>query len=183
MKYIDLCTQLDERAVFARIGDAIHFEKAAAALTALSAERDALAVKIAEYEAHDGMHGAIVHAIRSLLNESNVPGAAFIDDHVANAIVQRDALTAQVAELTRERDEWRTAYHKTHEAFSDADAARDAAEAEVARLEGALRGLLSAVDAWAETPPRSDAEMEASFPVYAAAETARAALTEGTQDE
>ena len=54
---------------------------------------------------------------------------------------ERDALTAQVTELTRERDEWRTAYHKTHEAFSDADAARDAAEAKVARLDGALNNI------------------------------------------
>jgi hypothetical protein len=82
------------------------------------------------------------------------------------------ALTAQVAELTTDRDQWRVDCEEFR-------LERDSAEAKVARLEGALRGLLSAVDAWAETPPRSDAEMEASFPVYAAAETARAALTEG----
>jgi hypothetical protein len=119
--------------------------EAAATLTALIAETVALKAKIAEYEAHDGMHGAIVHAIRSLLNESNVPGAAFIDDHVANAIVQRDALAAQVAELTRERDEALSAARqqdKLREAtlgtLRSVSAALDAAEAKVARLEGAL---------------------------------------------
>ena len=70
-----------------------------------------------------------------------------------------------------------------YDAMVFAAARIDALEAKVARLEGALRGLLSAVDAWAETPPRSDAEMEASFPVYAAAETARAALTEGNDND
>jgi septal ring factor EnvC (AmiA/AmiB activator) len=89
------------------------------------------------------------------------------------------ALERKVAELTRERDNFANLYDETlswvTRCREQADRA-EAAEAKLARLEGALRGLLSAVDAWAETPPRSDAEMEASFPVYAAAETARAAL-------
>jgi hypothetical protein len=115
--------------------------EAAAALTALSAERDALAVKIAEYEAHDGMHGAIVHAIRLLLNEGNVPGAAFIDDHVANAIVQRDALTAQVAELTRDKAFWE---NRENEAVKRAEAA----EAKVADLTRERDALADGKDGW-----------------------------------
>jgi hypothetical protein len=92
---------------------------------------------------------------------------------------QNAALATQVAELTRQKQaialDALAASGQAQEAYE----AQLAAEAKVARLEGALRGLLSAVDAWAETPPRSDAEVAASFPVYAAAETARAALTEG----
>jgi hypothetical protein len=142
--------------------------EAAAALEAKDAENVALAAKIAEYEAHDGMHGAVVHAIRSLLNENNVPGAAFIDDHVANAIVQRDAFAAQVAELTRERDEARvtiaalkgevtaleiqlkSTLDREAESIRRHDARMDAAEATVASLKEqvkAMRGALRDIDA------------------------------------
>lgn len=55
--------------------------------------------KLEQYERHDGMEGAIVHAIRELLYSQNVPKASYIDDHVANAIIQRniaiDALKKQ----------------------------------------------------------------------------------------
>lgn len=46
--------------------------------------------KLDKYEERDGMDGAIVHTIREMLNSQNVPRAAYIDDHVANAIVQRN---------------------------------------------------------------------------------------------
>lgn len=46
--------------------------------------------KLDKYEECDGMDGAIVHTIREMLNSQNVPRAAYIDDHVANAIVQRN---------------------------------------------------------------------------------------------
>lgn len=49
-----------------------------------------LEAKLEKYEEHDGMDGAIVHAIREMLYSQNVPRAAYIDDHVANAIVQRN---------------------------------------------------------------------------------------------
>jgi hypothetical protein len=90
---------------------------------------------------------------------------------------EADALKAQVAELTRERDEWRTAYHKTHEAFSDADAARDAAEAKAARLEGALRDMISGYEEYDlpdGKPVLRPIENQSSW-----IQRARAALTEG----
>jgi hypothetical protein len=162
--------------------------KTAATLTALSAETVALKAKIAEYEAHDGMHGAIVHAIRSLLNEGNVPGAAFIDDHVANAIVQRDALAAQVAELARERDAladgkdgWKSSSDEYERLFRNA-------EAKVARLEEALRPFCffseddpeqTTQDAW-EMRYRSRFEDWIDFGDI---ENARAALTEGDTND
>lgn len=43
-----------------------------------------------------------LHAIRDLLRDQNVPEAAFIDDHVANAIVQRNQAEARNAELEAE---------------------------------------------------------------------------------
>lgn len=43
------------------------------------------------------LSGAAIVAIRELLNAHNVPQAAFIDDHVGNAIAQRNAAEAQAA--------------------------------------------------------------------------------------
>jgi hypothetical protein len=54
-----------------------------------------------KYEAKDGMDGAVVYAIRRLLNEANVPLAAFIDDHVLNAIIQRNVAEADNARLLK----------------------------------------------------------------------------------
>ena len=51
---------------------------------------EALKAKLEKYEERDGMDGAIVHTIREMLYAQNVPRAAYIDDHVANAIVQRN---------------------------------------------------------------------------------------------
>lgn len=42
------------------------------------------------------------YVIRELLNRHNVPAAAFVDDHVANAIAQRDAAEAALSEKERE---------------------------------------------------------------------------------
>ena len=65
-------------------------------IEALTAELDRVRDK---YEAKDGMDGAVVYAIRRLLNEANVPLAAFIDDHVVNAIIQRNMAEADNARL------------------------------------------------------------------------------------
>lgn len=58
------------------------------------AERDAA---VAKFEANDGIHGAACAMIRDLLNMSDVPKAAFIDDHVANAIVERNIARDELA--------------------------------------------------------------------------------------
>ncbi len=76
----------------------------------LIAERMAqLEAKATEWENNDDMQGGVVDAIRRVLNESGVPEAAFIDDHVMNAIAQRDRAIAdkeaaekRVAELGAE---------------------------------------------------------------------------------
>jgi hypothetical protein len=53
---------------------------------------------------HGGsMSSDAIHAVRELLDAHNVPAAAFIDDHVGNAIRQRDA-------ATEECDRWKRLY-------------------------------------------------------------------------
>lgn len=59
-----------------------------------------LEAKIEHYETYDGMEGAVVQAIRELLYENDVPTAAFIDDHVANAIIQRNIAEAKLKRFT-----------------------------------------------------------------------------------
>ena len=61
----------------------------------LRSRAEAAEAKVAKYEQRDGMDGAVVYAIRELLNAQNVPHASFIDDHVANAIRQRNAAEAK----------------------------------------------------------------------------------------
>lgn len=63
-------------------------------LQAVELERDEA---IAKWHAADGMEGAVSHAIRELMNHHNVPLSAFIDDHVANAIRQRNDAEASLA--------------------------------------------------------------------------------------
>lgn len=53
-------------------------------------EKAVAEAKVRMYEDRDGLDGAVVDAIRTLLKEQNVPFATFIDDHVANAICQRN---------------------------------------------------------------------------------------------
>lgn len=62
-----------------------------------------------DYEQKDGMDGAVVDAIREILNSQNVPKAAFIDDHVANAIVQRNVAEARLAKAVGALQEARKA--------------------------------------------------------------------------
>jgi len=57
----------------------------------------------------------VCHAIRKLLNTAEVPLAAFIDDHVGNAVAQRNIATARAESAERERDAavkagWKAAY-------------------------------------------------------------------------
>ena len=72
------------------IGDALLRE-----VERLRAENAALRQKISE--GIDGW-GA---AVRNVLETCDVPAAAFIDDHVANAIVQRDQARAELARQRR----------------------------------------------------------------------------------
>jgi hypothetical protein len=72
-------------------------------IEALTAELDRVRDK---YEAKDGMDGAVVYAIRRLLNEANVPLAAFIDDHVLNAIIQRNVAEAETRMTMAELADW-----------------------------------------------------------------------------
>ena len=65
-----------------------------------------LEAKIRTYEQRDGMDGAVVSAIRDLLNHHNVPKAAFIDDHVGNAIWQRNVAKAKLAKAVKALRGW-----------------------------------------------------------------------------
>jgi len=65
-------------------------------LAEITRQRDKIRAK---WEAADGMDGAVVHAIRDMLNAADVPARPFIDDHVAMAIAQRDEARARVQVL------------------------------------------------------------------------------------
>ena len=52
-----------------------------------------------ELKAHAALSDSAIAAIRELLKHHNVPTAAFIDDHVGNAIAQRDEANTTVAHL------------------------------------------------------------------------------------
>jgi hypothetical protein len=52
----------------------------------------------------DGLSSAAIAVIRELLTINNVPVAAFIDDHVGNAIVQRNQALERAERAERERD-------------------------------------------------------------------------------
>lgn len=88
-------------------------------IRALLDERDALREALAKAEGirdaaqfaarnGDSLSRDAIHAVREMLKGAGVPTAAFIDDHVGNAIVQRDqertraeAAEARVAELEK----------------------------------------------------------------------------------
>jgi len=78
-------------------------KEAADTISRLTADNEALRKErdeaIAKRESADGMDGAVVHAIREVLYAGEVPAAPFIDDHVGNAIVQRNQARARVTAL------------------------------------------------------------------------------------
>ncbi len=67
----------------------------------LTRKLEAAEAKVHSYELKDGMDGAVVDMIRNILNTQKVPQAAFIDDHVANAIVQRNKANNKVSMAVR----------------------------------------------------------------------------------
>src|SRR5690606_25340119 len=87
-------------------------ERAATALEALQREIAELReqVEVANFAARNGesLASDAIHEIRELIKAHDVPVATFIDDHVRNAIVQRnqerdraEAAEARVAELEK----------------------------------------------------------------------------------
>ncbi len=84
-------------------------KEAAMAITSLVFQREEA---IAKYHENDGMEGAVCSNIREMLNSQGVPLAAFIDDHVANAIVQRNILQRKVDALVKMISEAPT-YHNS----------------------------------------------------------------------
>ena len=57
-----------------------------------------LAGQLAEARGEADMANGAIHAVRETLAAGNVPTAAFVDDHVRNAIVQREAAEARLRE-------------------------------------------------------------------------------------
>lgn len=98
-------TNGEDMAYWANVYNAENCRKAASALTLQEAEIARLKHKIDKWELSDGMDGAVVDAIRQVLNVNKVPGAAFIDDHVGNAIVQRNQCEARAETAEQARDE------------------------------------------------------------------------------
>ena len=87
-------------------GDAVeHVLRGLASVVKKNAEADLLdrleaaESKAQRFENADGMDGAVVHQIRELLKFHNVPAATWIDDHVGNAIAERDAAQARIRAL------------------------------------------------------------------------------------
>lgn len=94
----------------------VTLSQAQSAIAAMRAERDEA---LAKWEKADGMDGAVVDAIRQLLHAQNVPLSAFIDDHVANAIRQRNDAQAQVLRLTEENKALRKDAERDNKIISD----------------------------------------------------------------
>lgn len=80
------------------------FMEAADAATVLNLlrERDEARKQVDGFRLSQSLDKDSAYVIRELLDRHNVPAAAFIDDHVANAIAQRDAAEAA---LSAEREE------------------------------------------------------------------------------
>lgn len=94
------------------------------AILALIRERDEAREQCDGYRLAQSLDKDSAYVIRELLNRHNVPPAAFIDDHVGNAVAQRDA----------------------------AEAALSAAREEVAKLTDALRYAGEAIDTGRSEP-------------------------------
>src|SRR5690606_40679524 len=81
-------------------------ERAATALEALQREIAELReqVEVANFAARNGesLASDAIHEIRELLKAHDVPVATFIDDHVRNAIVQRNQERDRAEDLTRQ---------------------------------------------------------------------------------
>lgn len=80
-----------------------------ARLQKAEAEKDA-----AEFAARNGrsLSEDSIHAIRELLNEAGVPRAAFIDDHVGNAVAQRNQEKDRADALAKQVEAYREALAK-----------------------------------------------------------------------
>lgn len=107
-------------------------QDAEAALAVVTRERDEALEQVEAHKLMQSLDKDSAYVIRKLLNERNVPSAAFIDDHVANAIAQRDAAEAALAK----RDE------------------------EVARLRGVLEGICEYWNGGAESALDAIQEVE-----------------------
>lgn len=69
-------------------------------VTALCDEIEHVHGRIDEFVAgEEMMTGAAIDVIRQLLDRNHVPEAAFIDDHVGNAVVQRNKLVACLLDI------------------------------------------------------------------------------------
>lgn len=91
-------------------------DRAEAKLAGVEKERDE-----ARVEANNNILSAdAVRVIREMLTEQGVPVAAFIDDHVANAIVQRNEANARAAASEAALSETRDRAVKALEPFAQA---------------------------------------------------------------
>lgn len=108
MALIDRCLSHMGRADFQKVLSDCHAvaglaKEQAARIEALSKVEGEL--ECAQFALRNGKSLAedSIHAIREMLNAYNVPKAAFIDDHVGNAIAQRDELRAQIDAMGRRK--------------------------------------------------------------------------------
>lgn len=77
-------------------------QDAEAALAVVTRERDEARKQVNGLRLSQSLDKDSAYVIRELLNRHNVPAAAFVDDHVANAIAQRDAAEAALSAAQEE---------------------------------------------------------------------------------
>lgn len=80
----------------------LHSACTPAAILALIRERDEARKQVNGLRLSQSLDKDSAYVIRELLNRHNVPAAAFVDDHVANAIAQRDAAEAALSAAQEE---------------------------------------------------------------------------------
>ena len=72
------------------------------AILALIRERDEARKQVNDFRLSQSLDKDSAYVIRELLDRHNVPAAAHLDDHVANAIAQRDAAEAALSAAQEE---------------------------------------------------------------------------------
>jgi len=87
----------------------------------LTAERDAALKDAREQKGWRELSDDAHNAIRILLEENGVPVAAFIDDHVGNAIWQRNMARKWAAAWRRSAWNWRNNAKKTKSSWNESD--------------------------------------------------------------
>jgi chromosome segregation ATPase len=113
-KIEQLQRERDELKAALSVSNTAHHEIKMAAVAEWKAEVERLTGELA-------LSDSAIAAIRELLKHHNVPTAAFIDDHVGNAIAQRDAAEASLSKARKALKSAQTALRHTVPVFPDVE--------------------------------------------------------------